>query len=108
MLRSQGRTQYTWVLTCCTLQPAGTLLLLWPQVNLGSEGLTYKEEGLKSTHRGQLAATRPNLAGFNRSSSQQHKTESWLTTGANGAGEEQVLNSSTGSGSYGSTGTVRY
>lgn len=81
MLRGQGRTQYTRLLTCCMLQPPGTLLLLCSQVNLGSEGLTYKEEGLKSAHRGQLAATRPNLPAFVFNFSQQHKTESWLITG---------------------------
>lgn len=73
----------------------------------GYEGLTYKEEGLKSTHRGQPAAMRPNLPGFNFTFSQQHKTESWLTTGADGAGEEQVPSFSTGSSTHGSTRTVK-
>lgn len=103
----RGRTQYTRALTCCMLQPPGTLLLLCSQLNLGSEGLTYKEEGFKSAHRGQLAATRPNLPGFDFNFIQQHKTESWLTTGANAAGEEQVPNFSIGSGTHGSTGTVK-
>lgn len=73
----------------------------------GYGGLTYKEEGLKSTHRGQPAAVRPNLSGFNFTFSQQHKTESWPTTGADGAGEEQVPSFSTGSSTHGSTRTVK-
>lgn len=73
----------------------------------GSKGLTYKEEGLESTHRGQLAAMPPDLPGFNFNFSQQHITESWLTTGANGAGEEQVPSFSMGSGTHGSAGTVK-
>lgn len=67
----------------------------------GYEGLTDKEEGLKSTHRGQPAAVRPNLPGFHFNFSQQHKTESWLTTGADGAGEEQ------GPSTHGSTRTAK-
>lgn len=62
---------------------------------------------MKSACRGQLAALRPNLPAFNLNCSQQHKTEPWLTTGANGAGEEQVPSFSMGSGTHGSTGTVK-